>query len=177
MKRLRRPNALVQLQAHYNHCGEAASEKCLSAATFVRQLRHDSAAPGTRMTTSDLHRSAALHTRSSGAIALPPVVLDLRKGHHSQRFRPERCAPLLEVRLVAWAPSLCPAQHRPAAETLSAASLHLRWRGRMSSCGPVVAAVAQPAHQRFPSVALPAALGMTAPVLVESSVLSGQTTL
>jgi len=31
------PNALVQLQAHYHHCGEAASEKCLSAATFVRQ--------------------------------------------------------------------------------------------------------------------------------------------
>jgi hypothetical protein len=30
------PNALVQLQAHYHHCGEAASEKCLSAATFVR---------------------------------------------------------------------------------------------------------------------------------------------
>ena len=31
-----RPNALVQLQAQYNHCGAAASEKCLSAATFVR---------------------------------------------------------------------------------------------------------------------------------------------
>ena len=31
------PNALVQLQAHYHHCGEAASEKCLSAATFVRR--------------------------------------------------------------------------------------------------------------------------------------------
>jgi hypothetical protein len=30
------PNALVQLQARYHHCGEAASEKCLSAATFVR---------------------------------------------------------------------------------------------------------------------------------------------
>jgi hypothetical protein len=29
------PNALVQLQAEYHHCGEAASEKCLSAATFV----------------------------------------------------------------------------------------------------------------------------------------------
>src|SRR5438874_10008502 len=29
-------NALVQPQAHYHHCGEAASEKCLSAATFVR---------------------------------------------------------------------------------------------------------------------------------------------
>jgi hypothetical protein len=29
-------NALVQLQAQYHHCGEAASEKCLSAATFVR---------------------------------------------------------------------------------------------------------------------------------------------
>src|SRR5712691_9913073 len=31
------PNALVQLQAHYHHCGEAASEKCLSVATFVRR--------------------------------------------------------------------------------------------------------------------------------------------
>jgi hypothetical protein len=30
------PNALVQLQAQYHHCGEAASEKWLSAATFVR---------------------------------------------------------------------------------------------------------------------------------------------
>ena len=30
-------NALVQLQAQYHHCGEAASEKCLSAATFVRR--------------------------------------------------------------------------------------------------------------------------------------------
>jgi hypothetical protein len=29
------PNALVQLQAHYQNRGEAASEKCLSAATFV----------------------------------------------------------------------------------------------------------------------------------------------
>ena len=29
-------NAQVQLQARYHHCGEAASEKCLSAATFVR---------------------------------------------------------------------------------------------------------------------------------------------
>ena len=29
-------NALVQLQAHYRRRGEAASEKCLSAATFVR---------------------------------------------------------------------------------------------------------------------------------------------
>jgi len=36
--RARLPNALVQLQARYNHCGAAASEKCLSAATFVRQL-------------------------------------------------------------------------------------------------------------------------------------------
>jgi hypothetical protein len=32
------PNALVQLQAHYHDCGEAASEKCLPAATFVRRL-------------------------------------------------------------------------------------------------------------------------------------------
>jgi hypothetical protein len=26
-----RSNALVQLQAQYNHCGEAASEKCLGS--------------------------------------------------------------------------------------------------------------------------------------------------
>ncbi len=31
-----RSNALVQLQARYNHCGDAASEECLSAATFVK---------------------------------------------------------------------------------------------------------------------------------------------
>jgi hypothetical protein len=30
-------NALVQLQARYNRCDEVASEKCLSAATFVSQ--------------------------------------------------------------------------------------------------------------------------------------------
>jgi hypothetical protein len=36
-----RSNALVQLQARYNHCGEAASEKCLSAATFVRPRGRD----------------------------------------------------------------------------------------------------------------------------------------
>ena len=30
------PNALVQLQALYHHCGVAAPEKWLSAATFVR---------------------------------------------------------------------------------------------------------------------------------------------
>jgi len=30
-------NALVQLQARYNHCDEVASEKCLSGATFVRR--------------------------------------------------------------------------------------------------------------------------------------------
>jgi hypothetical protein len=35
----RPPNALVQLQAHYHDCGEAASEKCLSAAMFVRRQR------------------------------------------------------------------------------------------------------------------------------------------
>jgi hypothetical protein len=29
------PNALVQLQAQYHHCGEAAFGKCLAAATFV----------------------------------------------------------------------------------------------------------------------------------------------
>src|SRR6266699_1550586 len=32
----RLPNAVVQLQARCHHCGEAASEECLSAATFVR---------------------------------------------------------------------------------------------------------------------------------------------
>jgi hypothetical protein len=40
--RVRRlPNALVQLQARYHRCGEAASEKCLSAATFVRSRARD----------------------------------------------------------------------------------------------------------------------------------------
>ena len=36
-----RSNAVVQLQAHYHHCGVAASEKCLSAATFVRWRSRD----------------------------------------------------------------------------------------------------------------------------------------
>ena len=35
---LRPSNVLVQLRARYHHRGEAASEKCLSAATFVRPL-------------------------------------------------------------------------------------------------------------------------------------------
>ena len=33
------PNALVQLQAHYHHCGEAASDECLSAATSLAGVR------------------------------------------------------------------------------------------------------------------------------------------
>ena len=37
VKALSLANARVQLQAQYNRCGEAASEKCLSAATFVRR--------------------------------------------------------------------------------------------------------------------------------------------
>jgi hypothetical protein len=39
VRHLRLDSALVQLQAQYNHCGEAASGKCLSAATFVRRQR------------------------------------------------------------------------------------------------------------------------------------------
>ena len=45
-------NALVQLQAQDNHCGEAASEKCFSAATFVSQSLRD--------TVTVLAREAAL---------------------------------------------------------------------------------------------------------------------
>src|SRR5206468_9065988 len=36
-------NAQVQLQAQYHHRGEAASEKCLPAATFVRWRRRKTA--------------------------------------------------------------------------------------------------------------------------------------
>ena len=36
-KRSVSPNALVQLQARYTDCRVAASDKCLSAATIVRQ--------------------------------------------------------------------------------------------------------------------------------------------
>ena len=39
------PNALVQLQAQYNNRDEVASEKCLSAATFVRWCRVTPLAP------------------------------------------------------------------------------------------------------------------------------------
>ncbi len=35
------PNALVRLQPRYHHCGVAASEKCLSAATFALGGRRD----------------------------------------------------------------------------------------------------------------------------------------
>ena len=42
VKALSLANALVQLQARYHHCGEAASEECLSAATFVRTSRQSS---------------------------------------------------------------------------------------------------------------------------------------
>jgi hypothetical protein len=31
-----RSNGSVQIQAHYHHCGEAGSERCLAVATFVR---------------------------------------------------------------------------------------------------------------------------------------------
>ena len=34
---LTRGAASQKLQAHYHHCGEAASEKCLAAATIVRR--------------------------------------------------------------------------------------------------------------------------------------------
>jgi len=37
------PNALVQPQARYKHCDEVASEKRLSAATFVRLTVRDTA--------------------------------------------------------------------------------------------------------------------------------------
>ena len=53
--RLRLPNALVQLQAQHNHCGEAASENCLSAATIVRRLgnNQERAASATRAISSN----------------------------------------------------------------------------------------------------------------------------
>ena len=43
------PNALVQLQAQYNHCGEVAFEKCLSAATSVRRRAPMGSAPCPRL--------------------------------------------------------------------------------------------------------------------------------
>ncbi len=52
------PNALVQLQARYHHCGEAASEKCLSAATLVRPRT------GTAQPVPRLRRSASRATLS-----------------------------------------------------------------------------------------------------------------
>src|SRR5688572_7790044 len=50
-------NASVQLQALYNHCGEAASEKCLSSATFVSPRRVTALRPS---------RQYQLKTRSRG---------------------------------------------------------------------------------------------------------------
>jgi hypothetical protein len=63
------PNALVQLQARYNHCGEAASEKCLSAATFVRLLLVK-AWPATRASSINEHLDG--DRNAAHLIAAPP---------------------------------------------------------------------------------------------------------
>jgi hypothetical protein len=61
-----RANALVQLQAHYHHCGEAASEKCLSAATFVRRPPRPTLGPrhcAAAVTLGALRVTSATHGR------------------------------------------------------------------------------------------------------------------
>ena len=60
------PDALVQLQARYHHCDEAASEECLSPATFVRQYvqRHFA-----RVSYSELAAGYAIYTSDNSASA------------------------------------------------------------------------------------------------------------
>src|SRR6266581_8529708 len=98
------PNALVQLQAHYHHCGAAASEKCLSAATFVRQTAQKSALndhgkviaridqlSSTVPRCSFLKRSNVLtnkgHLRHQSKLACKGVA-DVRKTRFSKRVMP-----------------------------------------------------------------------------------------
>jgi hypothetical protein len=57
------PNALVQLQAQYNHCGEAASKECLSAPTFVRWRAIGRCAYGSQMPGSPYTSGELLATR------------------------------------------------------------------------------------------------------------------
>jgi hypothetical protein len=56
-------NAQVQLQARYKHSDEVASEKCLSAATFVRR-RCRNVSPGFRQASIRLELRCGLPTRS-----------------------------------------------------------------------------------------------------------------
>jgi len=81
------PNAQVQLQAHYHHCGEAASEKCLSAATFVRHQREVFA--------------AALRHRQSGNQVLGLTPVSSRRAEHNARPQLQesfvQAVPLMEV--------------------------------------------------------------------------------
>src|ERR1700680_1668430 len=55
------PNAEVQLQARYNHCGEAASEKCSSAATFVRRHTTRCSREGARLRRRGPSNRQAIH--------------------------------------------------------------------------------------------------------------------
>ena len=71
-------NALVQLQARYHHCGEAASEKCLSAATFVRRRAHRTVSRQRlkrQLATASTHpyRVCTCHMCSSGSL-LPELL-------------------------------------------------------------------------------------------------------
>ena len=75
-------NALVQLQARYYYCGEAASEECLPAATFVRPQGRETSA----------HREprssrGACTTELTGSIGPPDTIVTgfPDNGGHSSR--------------------------------------------------------------------------------------------
>jgi hypothetical protein len=70
-------NALVQLQARYHHCGKAAPEKCLSAATFVTQRG------------ISLDRAAIVSTKAS---ELPAIYRSLDRDSQSKRTPKNRAA-------------------------------------------------------------------------------------
>ena len=73
-----RANALVQPQAQYNHCDEVASEKCLSAATFVR-----------RRQPRELIDAAAAHKASPACGHILPTAVDPHEPA-ARRLQPSR---------------------------------------------------------------------------------------
>ena len=103
------PNALVQLQAQYHHCGEAASKECLSAATFVRHRGRDDRRPPWLAAQKEIHRvprrirSLSLASSSVGSGA---VSSECRWSFASRRTSCAHCAISAVMRCSAAAESI-----------------------------------------------------------------------
>jgi hypothetical protein len=116
-KRLAPRNAQVQLQARSNHCDEVASEKCLSAATFVRhQPARSCHRPFSNRDSPSSRRGhpAFIYTRRTQRTAATPG--ELRPSSSFDRGRDELAFELLHVKgkgylgvfdLRCWADSSC----------------------------------------------------------------------